>query len=68
MFTNEIKLKVEQYLKENECATSIQWNGDDTCTTFDKNNVAIDDYIIEVEDGKIYYTPVSNWNVTLEIE
>ena len=65
--TKETKEKVEKYLKENECATSIVW-GEDSCTTFDADGITIDDYMIDVEnDGEIYYTPVSNPSVTLNV-
>ena len=65
--TKEQKEKVEKYLKENECATSIVW-GEDSCTAFDANSKAIEDFMIDVEDeGEIYYTPVSNPSVTLQV-
>ena len=67
LLTIEVKEKVEKYLKEYEGAYNIIW-GDDYCTTFDKDGIGIDDYIIEVEDGYIYYTSVEYNQVTLEIE
>ena len=66
--TDDIKRKVEKYLKQNEGAVSIEW-GEDSCTIFDENGIAIEDFMIDVEDdGEIYYTPVSTPSVTLCIE
>lgn len=66
-FSKETKEKVEKYLKENECATSVVWV-DDSCTTLDEEGKAIEDFMIDVEDdGEIYYTPVSNPSVTLNV-
>ena len=66
--TDDIKRKVEKYLKKNEGAVSIEW-GKDSCTIFDENGIAIEDFMIDVEDdGEIYYTPVSTPSVTLCIE
>ena len=65
--TKEAKEKVEKCLKENECAISIVW-GEDSCTTLDVDGKAIEDFMIDVEDnGEIYYTPVSNPSVTLQV-
>ena len=65
--TNEAKEKVEKYLKENERATSVVW-GEDSCTTLDAGGTVIEDFMVDVEDdGKIYYTPVSNPGVTLNV-
>lgn len=67
--SNEIKEKVEKYLKENECAISVTWGGADSCTTFDADGNAIEDFMIDIEeDGCIYYTPVSYSSVTLRVE
>lgn len=66
-FSKEIKEKVEKYLKENECATSVVWAGD-YCRTFDENGV-IEDFMINIdEDGVLCVTPKENWQVTLTIE
>lgn len=66
--SKNIKEKVEKHLKKNECANSIVW-GKDSCTAYDAEGNAIDDYMIDVdEDGAIYYTPVSNQSVTISIE
>ena len=66
--SKESKIKVEKYLKENECANSIIW-GEDSCTIFDAKGNAIEDFMINIEeDGCIYYTPVSYPSVTIEIE
>ena len=63
-----IKERVESCLRKNEGAWSIVW-GEDSCTTFDANGNAIEDYMIDIEeDGGIYYTPVSYWQVTLKVE
>lgn len=65
--TKEAKEKVEKYLKENECAISVIW-GEDSCTTLDAEGKVIEDFMIDVEnDGEIYYTPVSNPSVTLNV-
>ena len=65
--TKEAKEKVEKYLKENECAISVVW-GEDSCTTLDAEGKAIEDFMIDVEgDGEIYYSPVSNPSVTLNV-
>lgn len=65
--TKETKEKVEKCLKENECAISVDW-GEDPCTIFDAEGKAIEDFMINVEDdGEIYYTPVSNPSVTLQV-
>lgn len=66
--SKNIKEKVEKYLKKNECANSIVW-GKDSCTAFDAEGNAIDDYMIDVEeDGAIYYTPISTPSTTLIVE
>ena len=65
--TKETKEKVEKCLKENECAINVDW-GEDSCTIFDAEGKAIEDFMIDVEDdGEIYYTPVSNPSVTLQV-
>ena len=65
--TKEMKEKVEKYLKKNECAINVVW-GEDSCTTFNADGKTIEDYMIDVEnDGEIYYTPVSNPLVTLQV-
>ena len=65
--TKESKEKVEKSLKENEFAISVVW-GEDSCTTLDAEGKAIEDFMIDVEnDGEIYYTPVSNPSVTLNV-
>lgn len=61
-----IKEKVEAYLRKNEGASSVIW-GEDSCTTFDENNQVIEDYMIDIEDDEIFYTPVSNYGVTLSV-
>lgn len=67
--SKEKKEKVEKYLKENEFAISVIW-GEDSCTIFDSENKAIEDFMIDIdeEDGEIYYTPVSDPSVTLRVE
>ena len=57
-----IKERVESCLRKNEGAWSIVW-GEDSCTTFDENKLFIDDYMIDIEN--VFYTPVSNYGVTL---
>ena len=65
--SKEIKEKVETYLTENECATSVVW-GEDSCTTLDAEGKALEGFMIDVEDdGEIYYTPVSNPSVTRQV-
>lgn len=67
VLTKEAKEKVEKYLKENECAISVVW-GEDSCTALDAEGKAIEDFMIDIEnDGEIYYTPVSNPSVTLNV-
>ena len=62
-----MKEKVETYLTEIECATSVVW-GEDSCTTLDAEGKAIEDFMIDVDDdGEIYYTPVSDPSVTLNV-
>ena len=61
-----IKEKVEVYLRKNEGAISVIW-GEDSCTTFDENNQVIEDYMIDIEDDEIFYTPVSDYGVTLSV-
>ena len=53
---------MESCLRKNEGAWSIVW-GEDSCTTFDENKQFIDDYMIDIEN--VFYTPVSNYGVTL---
>lgn len=66
-FSKEIKEKVEKYLTKNESAKSVVW-GDDSCTPLDAEGKAIEDFMIDVEDdGEIYYTPVSNPSVTIQV-
>ena len=61
------KEKVEKFLKKNECAISVVW-GEDSCTIFDAEGKAIEDFMIDVEvDGEIFYTPVSTPSVTLQV-
>lgn len=65
--TKGAKEKVEKCLKENECAISVDW-GEGSCTIINAEGKAIEDYLIDVEDdGAIYYTPVSNPSVTLQV-
>jgi len=67
LLTKEVKEKVEKSLKESECAISVDW-GEDSCTIFDAEGKAIEDFMIDVEDdGEIYYTPVSKPSVTLQV-
>lgn len=65
--TKSIKQKVETYLTKCEGGHSFSW-GTDYCTSFDKNGKAIDDYMIDIDEEGIWYTPVSCWRVTLPIE
>lgn len=66
--SEEDKKKVEKYLKENECAISVIW-GKDSCTIFDASGIAIEDFMIDIdEDGSIYYTAVSDPSVSLNVE
>lgn len=58
-----IKEKMEACLRKNEGASSIIW-GEDSCTTFDENKQYINDYMIDIEDGYIFYTSVSDYGVT----
>ena len=65
--TKEAKEKVEKCLKERECATRLRWS-EGSCTIFDAEGKALEDFMIDVEDnGEIYYTPVSNPSVTLQV-
>lgn len=64
--SKETKGKVEKYLRENECAISVVW-GEDSCTALDAKGNAIEDFMIDVEEDEIYYTPVSNPSVTLQV-
>ena len=65
--TKETKQKVEKCLKKNECAISVLW-GEDSCTIFEAEGKAIEDFMIDVEgDGEIFYTPVSTPSVTLQV-
>ena len=61
-----IREKVEACLRKNEGASSVIW-GEDSCTTFDENNQVIEDYMIDIEDDEIFYTPVLNYGVTLSV-
>ena len=61
-----IKENVQACLRKNEGASSVI-RGDESCTTFDKNNQVIEDYMIDIEDDEIFYTPVSNYGVTLSV-
>lgn len=68
VLTKEIKEKVEKFLQENEGACSVAW-GEDSCTTMDANNNALEDYMIDVDEGgEIYYTPVSNPTISITVE
>jgi len=65
--TKETKQKVEKCLKKNECAINVLW-GEDSCTIFEAEGKAIEDFMIDVEgDGEIFYTPVSTPSVTLQV-
>ena len=64
--SKETKEKVEKYLRENECAISVAW-GEDSCTALDAKGNAIEDFMIDVEEDEIYYTPVSTPSVTLQV-
>lgn len=65
--SKEAKEKVEKYLKKNECAISVVW-GEDSCTALDAEGKAVEDFMIDIEDdGEIFYTPVSNPSVTLQV-
>ncbi len=64
--SKETKEKVEKYLRENECAISVVW-GEDSCTALDAKGNAIEDFMIDVEEDEIYYTPVSTPSVTLQV-
>ena len=66
--TKTTKEKVERCLRENEGAVSVTW-GEDSCTIFNAEGKAIEDFMIDVEDDKeIYYTPVSYASITLRVE
>ena len=65
--TEETKQKVEDYLKECECATKVVW-GEHYCTIYNKEGEPIEDFLIDIEDGTVYYTPVSYPSVTLRVE
>ena len=65
--TKETKEKVEKSLKENECAISVGW-WENSCTISNEEGKAIEDFMIAVEaNGAIFYTPVSNPSVTLQV-
>lgn len=65
--SKETREKVERCLTEKEYAISVVWSKD-SCTTLDAKGNAIEDFMIDVEDdGEIYYTPVSNPSVTLQV-
>ncbi len=65
--SKETKEKVERCLRERECAISVIW-GEDSCTTFDAKGNTIDDFMIDVDDdGEIYYTPVTDPSVSLNV-
>ena len=61
-----IREKGEACLRKNEGANSVIW-GEDSCTTFDENNQVIEDYMIDIENDEIFYTPVSDYGVTLSV-
>ena len=67
VLSKEAKEKVEECLKENECAISVVW-GEDSCNDLYAEGKAIEDFMIDIEnDSEIYYTPVSNPSVTLQV-
>ena len=65
----QLKKKIEDYILENEGGVRAKWTDKDVLTTFGKNGEPIDDYIITIEDGDAYYSPVSmDCKVTLLVE
>ena len=65
--TKGTKEKVEMYLIENEGASSVVW-GVDSCTIFNVEGRAIEDFMIDIEeDDSIYCTPVSNTSTTIQV-
>ena len=59
--------KVEKYHRENECAKSVVW-GEDSYTTINVEYKAINEFMNDVEeDGEIYYIPISDPTVTLNV-
>lgn len=64
---DEVKSRVEEYLSKNEAACSFIW-GEDSVTALDENGSPIEDYMIDIDEEGVFYTPVSDWHVTLKIE
>lgn len=65
--TESQKKIIESYMKEHEEAISVSFS-EDSCATFDESGELIDNFLIDIDDsGDIWYTPLSNWRVTLPI-
>ena len=65
--TKGTKEKVEMYLIENEGASSVVW-GVDSCTIFNVEGRAVEDFTIDIEENdSIYCTPVSNTSTTIQV-
>ena len=65
--TKGTKEKVEMYLIENEGASSVVW-GVDSCTIFNVEGRAVEDFMIDIEENdSIYCTPVSNTSTTIQV-
>ena len=65
--SSDIKKRIEKHLRENENAIDIAW-GEDSCTALDAKGNPIEDYMINIEDQEVTYTPVSNPSVNIIIE
>lgn len=58
--------KIEQYLREHEGACYFRWSKcGDSVTCLDSSHKLIDDFMVDMNDGKLSYTPVSNHSVTI---
>lgn len=60
---------VEKYLREHEGACYFSWGKcGDSVTCLDSSGKLIDDFMIDMNDGELSYTPVSNHGVSIVIE
>lgn len=66
--SKETKEKVEKYLRENENAHQIEWEGS-YCSIYAKDGCFIDNFIVEYdEDGVLCLTSQKNWQVTITLD
>ena len=65
--TKKTKEKVERCLREKEYAFSVVWVKK-SCTIFNVEGKAIEDFMLGVDEDEICYTSVSDASITLRVE